>query len=304
VDVKQIRYFIKIVEVGSFTKAAELLGIAQPSLGFQIRKLEQELRVQLLLRNSRGVELTPPGRALFELGQKILADMQSLGQRVSDMADTPHGQVALGITPTLAGRLLVPLFKWTRERLPAVSLEVTEELSSTLVDLLNVGRLDLVLAYDVIPARGLHIERMAREQIWFVYGRDGRDSKPSAISFRELAVHDLILPGRPHRLRQLAENASRQSGIPLHVVSEMQSMPTILRLVEGGLGCTLKAGGLDAGMDSSRLAARPVVEPALHLDIVLVHADMRPLSRAGDAMAALIRELMSSVYPPGYIAPR
>lgn len=293
-DVKQIRYFIKIVEAGSFTKAAELLGIAQPSLGFQIRKLEQELRVQLLLRNSRGVELTPPGRALYELGQKILADMQSLGQRVSDMADKPHGLVALGITPTLAGRLLVPLFTRTREQLPAVSLEVTEELSSTLVDLLNIGRLDLVLAYDVIPARGLHIERVAREQIWFVYGCDGGAPDLSAISFRELATHDFILPPRPHRLRQLAENASRQSGIPLHVVSEMQSMPTILRLVEGRLGCTLKAGGLDRGMEGSRLAARPVVDPSLHMDIVMVHADMHPLSRGGVAMAALIRELLSA----------
>ena len=297
-DVRQLRYFIKIVEVGSFTKAAEHLGIAQPSLGSQIRKLEEELRVQLLVRNSRGVELTAPGRTLFQHGQKILTDLKVLHQRVSDMAETPHGVVALGITPTLAGRLLVPLFKRTKERLPTVSLEVTEDLSSTLIELLNYGRLDLVLAYDVAPARGLLVERLAREQVWFVYAREGNNDKQSAISFRELAARDLILPPRPHRLRQLAENAAQQSGVPLNVVSEMQSMPTILRLVESQLGSTLKAGGLDLGMDGSRLAAQPITDPSLQMDVVLAHADTRPVSRAGGAMAELLRESIAAAYKP------
>ncbi len=299
VDVKQLRYFLKIVEAGSFTKAADHLGIAQPSLGFQIRKLEQELQVQLLVRNSRGIELTPPGRTLFEEGKRILADMEALRQRVCDMAEAPHGQVALGITPSLAGRLLVPLVKRTKDQLSSVSLAVTEGLSSTLIELVESDRLNLALAYNVAPSRGLHVERLAREQVRFVYPPTADDCDRSPLSFRELAGYELILPSRPHRLRQLADDAAQQCKIELNIVSEMQSMPTILRLVESRLGCTLMAGGSVMRAEDGRLAARPVVDPTLHFDVVLAYTDTRPLSRAEHAVAALVRESVAADYASG-----
>jgi len=296
VDVKQLRYFIKIVEAGSFTKAADHLGIAQPSLGFQIRKLEEELRVQLLVRNSRGIELTPPGRTLFEEGKKIVADMKALHERVCDMAEAPHGQVRLGITPSLAGRLLVPLVKRAKDRLPTVSLAVTEGLSSTLIELVEFGRLDLVLAYDVAPARGLHIERLAKDQVWFIYPPAMGDDDRSPLPFQALTRYELILPPRPHRLRQLVDDAAQHCKIELNIVSEMQSMPTILRLVESGLGCTLMAGGAFAAAENVRLAARPVIEPTLHFDVVLARADTRPVTRAEQEVASLLRELVADEY--------
>lgn len=295
-DIKQIQYFIKIVEAGSFTKAADQIGIAQPSVGFQIRKLEQELQVQLLVRNSRGIELTAPGRTLFEEGKNILAELNALRQRVCDMAEAPHGQVALGITPSLAACLLVPLVRRTKGQLPSVSLAVTEGLSSTLIELVETGRLNLVLAYNLAPTRGLHIERLARDQVWFFSAGTADDGDRSPLSFRDLVAHDLILPPRPHRLRQLADDAAQQCKVTLNVVSEMQSMPTILRLVESRLGCTLMAGHSAVHAKDGRLAARPVVDPVLHFDVVLAYADTRPLSGAEHAVAAMVREAVASDY--------
>jgi LysR family nitrogen assimilation transcriptional regulator len=298
VDVRQLRYFVKIVEAGSFTKAADHLGIAQPSLGYQIRKLEQELCVQLLVRLSRGIVLTEPGRVLFEEGKRVLAEIATLRQRLCDMSEAPQGQVALGITPSLAGRLLVPLVKRVKDKLPVVSLAVTEGLSSTLIELVEFGRLDLALAYNVAPTRGLHVERLAQEQIWFVYASaDGDDDDNSPLSFRELARHALILPSRPHRLRQLAEDAAQHCKIELNVVSEMQSIPTILHLVENRLGTTLLAGGSLTRANDGRLSARPIVDPTLRFDVVLAYADARPLSRAQHLVAALVRESVGAEYP-------
>jgi LysR family nitrogen assimilation transcriptional regulator len=298
-DVRQLKYFIAIVDRGSFTKASELLGIAQPSLGFQIRKLEDELNVQILVRNARGVQLTEAGQQLYERGKKILEQITDLTKDVSERSQEPHGSVALGLTPSLADRFLLPIIERTRSEFPKINLSITEEMSLTLIEMLEIGRIRLALAYNVLMTspKGIKIEHLADEDIVLLMHPDQAPKHNSAINFCDIEKYSLILPRKPHRLRNLAEKAAQQCDIELNITYEMQSLPTILRLVAHGLGATLIAGGYTNRMvREGQLVFFDLINPSLRHDVSLIHLESRPLSRAEDCVAKIVRNLVSAGY--------
>jgi LysR family nitrogen assimilation transcriptional regulator len=298
-DIRQLKYFIAVADRGSFTRASELLGLAQPSLGFQIRKLENELKVQLFVRTSRGVQLTESGRLLFERGKLILADFAALQQQLDDSAEEPHGPVALGLTPSLADRFVIPLIEEVRQRFPGIDLTITEELSQTLIEMIEIGHINLALAYDALltPSKGLEVRVLAHDNIHLLASPKQAGSDVSPLDCKRLADYPLILPRKPHLLRQHAENVATQCGIELHIAYEMQSLPTILRLVEHGIGATLIAGGdTNRMVKEGRLVARSLVNPALQHDVSLVHSEARPLSRAEQAVADVLETLVITTY--------
>jgi LysR family nitrogen assimilation transcriptional regulator len=298
-DVRQLKYFVAVVNKGSFTKAAELLGIAQPSLGMQIRNLEEELRSQLLVRTSRGVELTKSGRILFEGARKLISSMSDLQKSISDTAEEPQGTVTFGITPSLADHLLIPLIEQCRQRFPGIKLSVTEDMSYTIVELIEIGQLDLALTFSFKPARGLSIHPLATEGICLLMRADGDKVDSTPLEFRALESLPMILPRRPNRLRVMAEEGALRCNIKLNIAFEMQSLPTILRLVEHGYGATLIAAtGSAQRASGGRLVSRPLVNPSLQHNVSLVHLDSKPLSRAELAVAGILKELAAKTWAP------
>lgn len=293
-DVRQLKYFIAVVNKGSFTKAADLLGIAQPSLGMQIRNLEGELRSQLLIRTSRGVELTESGRILFEGARKMIAGMADLKKSITDAAGDPQGAVTLGITPSLADHLLIPLIECCRQRFPGINLTITEDMSYTLVELIKIGQLDLGLVFSDKPVRGLSIHPLATEGICLLTCADGAKSDSTPLEFRALENIPMILPRRPNRLRILAEESALRCNIELNIAFEMQSLSTILRLVEHGYGATLIAAAGSAHRGGERFVLRPLIRPNLKHDVSLIHVDYKSLSRAELAVAGILKELIAT----------
>ena len=127
---KQLAYFVQVAELGSFSKAALVLDIAQPALSRQVRALETQLHETLLLRNGRGVVLTEAGQRLYAHGVNIL---QSLAQAEAEMGanrDAPLGRITIGLPPTLARQLTLPLINGFRRRCPLAKLSIVEGLSS------------------------------------------------------------------------------------------------------------------------------------------------------------------------------
>ena len=290
-DLRQIRYFLKVIEKGSFSRAAEQLGIAQPGLGAAIRKLEEEFQVQLLLRSSRGVAPTEAGQVLAGAGARILAEVAQADQAMRDLARAPRGQISIGITPSMAERLVLPLIERCQAEMPGLALNVVEELSFVLSEWVEAGRLDFALAYDVPPTRGLVLRPLATERICLI--EPGEAAQNAPIDFAELGTRKLGLPPRPHRLRMLVEAAASERGVPLHVAYEMHSVPTILRLVRSGLGSTLLAGAALREAQAG-LVRRPVTGPSMNSRLALIHADNRPLTRIETVLLRIVRELMKA----------
>jgi len=290
---RQLRYFIQVVENGSFTKASETIGVAQPSLGYQLRKLEDELGVQLLIRSSYGIRTTAAGRMLFDRGREIIGDTVALKQQIIDMGEVTRGQVALGLPPSLAVVLAIPLIDLAHREFSAVSISITEEMSNMLCGLVLCGDLDLALVYSTPPTRGLRRKRLASDHLCFVSARKTKDDGTTPITFDEIARTPLILPRKPQRLRQLAEDAARKRGIQLNVVFEMQSINMILRLVETGHGATLMPSMASAKLTrEAALVSRKLVDPVINHSLSLIYADSRPLPRAGQAVAALAEAMV------------
>lgn len=298
-DIRQLKYFVTIAEKGGFTRASELLGIAQPSLGFQIKKLEDELNVQLLIRTVKGAQPTAAGIQFLDRAKKIIADVDGLKRDISNLSHEPHGTVALGMTPSLSDRLLLQIIEECTERYPLIKLSVTEEMSQNLIDLLEVGQIGLALAYNVMvmPAKGIAVGHLANEDIDLLVHPDNSGGDLGTIDFRAVAEFPLILPRKPHRLRHLAERAAAECSVELNVVYEMQSLPTILRLVEHGLGATLIAGGrANPLVTDGKLISRRVVNPSLRHDVSIIQLEARPMSRAEECVAEVIRQKVGAEY--------
>src|SRR5205085_4415586 len=138
-DLKQLDYFVRVAELGSFTRAAAVLAVAQPALSRQVRLLEVELRQTLLLRNGRGVTTTDAGKLLLDHGRGILRQVERAREDLGKVRGTLGGRVAVGLPPTIAKVMAVPLIREFRKRLPEAALSISEGLSISMQEWLLAG---------------------------------------------------------------------------------------------------------------------------------------------------------------------
>jgi len=295
-DIRQLRYFSAVLEHRSFTRAAELLRIAQPALGLQIRKLEEELDVQLLVRHSRGVEPTEAGLLLQRHADDILRRVQVARQELRDLSDEPRGRVTLGLTPSTSILFAKRLIERVEELLPKVQLSIVEELSTVLIEWMRDDRLDLALAYNVPEQTGLDTEAVLRESLFYVQGSAAAGTDQRTVAFAEVAGRPLVMPGMPHGLRLLLEHHAQQEGLELQISVEIQSVSSVRDLVEQGIGTTvLPYGAVARQVEEGRLVARRIVEPEIQRTLFLIASGRRPATRAERALLKIIRTLVGEL---------
>jgi len=233
-NLNQLNYFIHVAEHGSFSKAALVLGVAQPALSRQVRALETELRETLLLRNGRGVELTEAGRRLLEHGQGILHLVAQAREDLTSQRDEPVGRIVVAMPPTQARLHTLALVQAFRAQMPRARLAVVEGFSVHITEWMTSGRADLALVYNPEPLPALEILPLAQEQLCLVSPRDAAPRRP--ITLRELSRYPLVMPQRGHIFRKHMESAAAMAGVQLNVEWEIASVPAILDLVAAGIG--------------------------------------------------------------------
>ena len=167
-DLKQLEYFVRVAELGSFTRAAIALDVAQPALSRQVRLLEVELRQSLLIRNGRGATPTEAGKLLLAHGRGILHQVERAREELGRVRGSLAGRVAIGLPPTLARVLTVPLTRAFRQQLPDAQLSISEGLSVVMQEWLLSGRLDIAVLYNAQPAAGIDIAPLLTEELALV----------------------------------------------------------------------------------------------------------------------------------------
>ncbi len=294
---KQLEYFVHVAELGSFSKAALVLDIAQPALSRQVRALEVDLRETLLLRNGRGVVLTDAGQRLYEHSVNIL---QALAHAQNDMGanrDTPVGRITIGLPPSVGRQLTLPLIDGFQRRLPTARLAIVEGLSSHISEWISTGRVDLGLLYNPEAQPALEITPVIEESLCLV---SPSSSNPAAattdLPLRELPAWPLIVPERGHAIRKLIETQAVLAGIKLTIAWEVSSIAAIIDLVCAGYGhAVLHASAVTASGRADLLRARPLVEPRLNSMLCLaVSAHKRPsplMRQATRLLTELVRSL-------------
>lgn len=298
-ELRQLKYFVRIVELRSFSKAAKDLYIAQPALSKQIGALESELKTALLTRSVRGVTPTEAGVALYRHAQMLLRQVDRLPAEVLNASYSPGGVVSLGIPASTANILAAPLVHAVQQHLPQVQLRISEGASGQLEELLASGRLEVSLLFERHKrAEKLRVRRLLEEDLFFVASREtvrgGAD-----IPLSEVARHALVLPAASSTTRQLVDNAFAKAGLPMKIVAEAEATSTMKSIASAGLGAAILSRAALAGDDESRLSVRRIIRPALRRGVCLCTSRTAALSRAAQAVVDLIPETAQRLIEDG-----
>lgn len=295
-DVRQLRYFVKIVGCGSFSRAAVELRVAQPALSQHVANLEAELGVELLSRSTRGVTPTECGRTLLGHAEVLLRQLDHAARDVRDKAGNPSGSVTIGIPSSASLVLTVPLLRESEVRYPGIELKVIEHHSGYLSEWLQAGQIDLAILFDLHEIAGIAVQSLLREELYFASppGRFPRDQ--AEIHFAQLAELPLILTSRAHGLRMLVERYARDAGGPLAIKTELDSLSAIKDLVADGFGFTLLPWpAIRREVAAGSLHAMKVVEPTVARTVQLAMAADMPPTRSTDCIAGLVRTLLGEL---------
>ena len=298
-DLLQLRYFVRVAELGSFTRAATVLGIAQPALSRQVRLLEVELHQALLRRTGRGAVPTEAGNLLLEHGRGILYQVDRMLEEMARARGGLAGRVALGMTPSVARLLTVPLMQAFRAEMPQARLMIREGLSISMLEYLLAGQLDVAVLYNATAMAGLEITPLANEELLLVQRADGAPARegPDAdhVTLAELSRLPLIIPSQPNAIRMHVEATLATAGLRPNVTMEVDGVRAILDLVADG------AGGAVLSRQSVESAPRPdafsvhhirtLDAPVLLIPLYIAVSALRPATRTQLALLALVQRL-------------
>ncbi|RZL58380.1 MAG: LysR family transcriptional regulator [Variovorax sp.] len=292
-DLARLRYFVAVVEAGSFSRGAAALHMSQPALSRQVLLLEQEVGQALFVRTGRGAEATEAGlallghaRAIAELTERARADMR-------DRHESPHGRVVIGLPPRVAHVLTADLVERFRARYPDAVICVVEGLSIRLREWLVAGSLDIAILFDPPASPQIQEETLAREPLVLV----GPQPLPRRIRLADMAALPLVMPSGPNALRQLLERETRPRGLPLRIVAEVDSVQTMLSLVARGVSHTvLPQSALRLWTYPQPLHAASIHAPAIRNRIVLAVPKARPATRPSRFAVEVLRALALEHY--------
>jgi LysR family transcriptional regulator, nitrogen assimilation regulatory protein len=298
-DLKQLEYFLKVAEMGSFTKASSTLNIAQPALSRHVQQLESELGQPLLTRNGRGAIATDAGRTLMEYARGILYQVERAKIELSRADVTPSTRVSIGLPSSVAKVLTVPLTRAFKQRHPSALLSVTEGLSTSLQDALIAGRLDIALLYNPNSNSQIQVQTLLFEELFLIDHANAvnRKRKPSTISVTGIAKEPLIIPTRPNAIRMLVERELSAFGLAPSIMMEIDGVSAILDLVADGLGkAVLPMNAISTAPKPERFIYQKIV--ALKSKLVMAVSTQRPSTHTQSAMQNLIAELAERYVNP------
>jgi LysR family nitrogen assimilation transcriptional regulator len=263
-DIRALRYFAHIARSGSFSQAASRLNVAQPALSRQVKKLEDELGVQLLVRHPRGVGITEAGSILLSQAEDLINHLGRTLDLVRGHQETFTGHAVIGVAPT-SGLLIAPaIFEVFRARWPYATLLIREGISSSLEEWLLDRRVDIAVLHNPSPMDGVDLLPILHERMVLVSAPSQEAADVTGIRFQDLGDVPLILPALPHSNRRLIERAAIQFNTRLNLILEVDSVPLLKAMVRHGFGATiLTFAGVALEVARSELTIRPIERPPL-----------------------------------------
>jgi len=307
-DLKQLEYFVRVAELGSFTRASIALNIAQPALSRQIRLLEVELRQNLLIRNGRGAVPTEAGNLLLKHGRGILHQVEVAREELGAVRGALAGYVSVGLPPSLSKLITVPLTLAFRQALPNAQLTLTEGFSVSMDESLRSGRLDMAVLYNAEHSPEVEMTTLHSEELVFISKRTegkatgkSRDipQKRQSISLAEVADLPLILPSRPNAFRILIEGEMVAIKRKPQITLEVDGLNAILSLVKEGLGhAVLPSYTLRNYDDPSPFELRSIHSPRIMSELMLVRSSRRPSTETQKIAIEVVKAVLVEAMKP------
>lgn len=310
-DLKQLAYFVRVAELGSFTRAALALNVAQPALSRQIRLLEVELTQNLLIRNGRGAIPTEAGAVLLEHGRGILNQVALAREELGRARSRLAGRVSIGLPPSLSKLITVPLTLAMRKALPQAQLTLTEGFSVLMYEGLRVGNLDMAVLYNPHASPDLEMAVLHEEQLALISPRSAlkgtsrgavKTRRPPAadasINLREVAALPLILPSRPNAFRLLIDNEMAGLSLRPQVAMEVDGLNAILSLVKEGMGHAVLPRYTLSNFDNvAPFTVRTIHNPRILSRLELVWSSRRPATATQKMALDVVRQVVLASIP-------
>jgi LysR family nitrogen assimilation transcriptional regulator len=294
-DLKQLEYFVAVVDLGGFSRASRVLGVAQPAISRQVRALEIDLRQSLLHRNGRGATPTDAGTRLLAHARSILQQVERARSEIDGARAAPVGHVTVGLPPTFARVHTTPLVREFRRRYPQATISIVEGLSVNVLEWVVVGRIDIGVLYNPTPSPAITVEPLFDENLCLI-GPPPPPGEPASVRLRDLPRYPLIIPSRPNFIRALVEARLAALGLRPQVALEIDAVSAIVELVAEGQGyAVLSPRAVPPGELGSRLLERPIVQPALEASLALAVSASRPAPPVQQGAVALLHELLGAV---------
>lgn len=299
-DLRKLRYFVHVAELGGFGRAARSLGVAQPALSRHVRDLERELGVRLLHRNGRGVLLTDAGMHLLPRAKSIVEDAERAAREVQAFSAMPVGTVAIGVPPSVSQILLTPFVRRSQARYPGIQLRIVEGFSGYIQEWLLTGRIDVAVLYGQRRNPAVASEELLVEDMCLVGAASDPRMAADEVPLSSLAGLPLILPSRPHGLRLLVDGVTAASRVDLVVTVEIDALPTIKDLVATtGAYTILPFSAVHREVTAGLLRAAPIVDPPIPRTLLLATSIQRSPSLATQCITALVREQVAELVQAG-----
>ncbi|ENL0187820.1 tricarballylate utilization LysR family transcriptional regulator TcuR [Salmonella enterica] len=297
-ELRQLRYFVRIIETGSMGSAAQDLDIGVSALSQQMSRLENELAIRLLQRTSRGVTPTNAGLAFYSQAQLALrhADDAILAAREARLS----GHVSVGMAPSTASILGIPFIHAMQENYADVRLHVVESLSGNLERMINTRQIDLAVVFQKDKILRWSARPILEEQLFLIGSHALLAALPdNPITPEQLAGIPLIMPSQGHGLRGRLGAVCQEHALNVEIVAEIDGLALLMRAVRDGLGATLQPGAAISHLDNDALRVIGVHNPVLSRPNFLVSLSDDELTPAGLAARVVLTKVMRQLVDAG-----
>lgn len=289
---RQLTSFVRVCELGSITRAAAELNVAQPALGLQIRGLEHEFGAALVVRTSRGVSPTPAGEIVLAWARETLNRTGQVRQRVREaQGDQVTASVTIGLTPSLTLLLARAIVEQTYDA--GLKVKIVEGLSHSLAEWVTDDRIDFGLVFGAFNLKGIQTVPVLRERLFYASAAGGGDAP---ITLAEVLNQPLALPDEQNSIRHMIEAAAREIDMPVigsHEVGSLQAAREIAG--SGKAGAIAPFGGVAADRRSGELSVRLITEPTVERTLYMMRKQDRAPSRTETMLATIIYEALREI---------
>ncbi|WFU42196.1 nitrogen assimilation transcriptional regulator NAC [Bradyrhizobium sp. CB82] len=301
-DTRRLEAFVKVVDLGSMSRAAKMLNIAQPALSQQIASLEVDFKRKLLDRSARGVMPTEAGRILYRYAKSIQRQIEEARRTILENRSGLTGNVTIGLAPLSSAALLAtPLLTQVRERYPGIVLHIYDSSGVMLSEMMLKGSMDIAVLYGDRPVTGLDYKPLMREYFYLVAPRSlYANQEPSKeVSAEEVAQFDLLLPYRESFLRQTVERVCAEAGLRPRIVAEIHSQSTLSSAIAAGMGAAVLPMSIAKELPNlDKLCIRRINAPSASQQMSLCISDNVALSDAAFAVYKILLEIIAKDWGP------
>jgi LysR family carnitine catabolism transcriptional activator len=306
---RPLKAFLLAVECGSFTHAADRLGVTQPSFTALIQDLEEVLGVRLFERSTRSISLTEAGKEFFLRVQRPMTDLEEGYRSLLDLAAGRRGSTVMGALPSTSLTLIPPTLAALRATHPALRVRVVEAHNDELIAMLRTNQIEFALATMLEPVADLAFEPLLDDAFLAVVPLSHPLAARSALYWRDLLPHDLILLSQGSSMRQQFDRTTQSDAVGTAASAhyDVTHMTTAVGMVRQGLGITVLPRLALPELNLRGMVSKPLKDASALRTIGLLHRRDRNLSPAAEVFLAKVRSVVAQVekkLPPLRAAPR